>query len=95
MDGVRAVKNEEEIKIMKEASAINDRVMEMVKEYVKEGMTEKQVADFIDSEYLKAGASGTSFDTIVCFGPNAAGGRNFGRTSRCKKRDGHELCEAS
>ena len=72
VDGVRAVKNEEEIKIMKEASAINDRVMEMVKDYIKEGMTEKQVADFIDNEYLKAGASGTSFDTIVCFGPNAA-----------------------
>ena len=35
-------------------------------------MTEKEIADFIDSEYLKAGASGTSFDTIVCFGPNAA-----------------------
>ena len=35
-------------------------------------MTEKEVADFIDAEYLKEGASGVSFDTIVCFGPNAA-----------------------
>ena len=72
VDGVRAVKNEEEIAIMKKASEINDAVMEKVADYIKEGMTEKQVADFIDSEYLKAGASGTSFDTIVCFGPNAA-----------------------
>ena len=72
VDGVRAVKNDEEIAIMKKASEINDMVMEKVADYIKEGMTEKQVADFIDNEYLKAGASGTSFDTIVCFGPNAA-----------------------
>ena len=60
VDGVRAVKNEEEIAIMKEASVI------------KEGMTEKEVADFINNEFFVAGASGLSFDTIVCFGPNAA-----------------------
>ena len=72
VDGVRAVKNEEEIAIMKKASEINDAVMEKVIDFIKEGMTEKEIADFIDSEYLKAGASGTSFDTIVCFGPNAA-----------------------
>ena len=65
-------KNAEEIQIMKEASIINDKVMERAAEYIKEGMTEKQVADFIDAEYLKEGASGVSFDTIVCFGPNAA-----------------------
>ena len=46
--------------------------MERVANFIKEGMTEKEVADFIDAEYLKEGASGVSFDTIVCFGPNAA-----------------------
>ena len=59
VDGVRAVKNEEEIQIMKEASVINDKVME-------------KVADFINNEFFAAGATGLSFDTIVCFGPNAA-----------------------
>ena len=72
VDGVRAVKNSEEIEIMKHASVINDTVMERVANFIKEGMTEKEVADFIDAEYLKEGASGVSFDTIVCFGPNAA-----------------------
>ena len=57
---------------MKQASVINDKVMERVADFIKEGMTEKEVADFIDAEYLKEGASGVSFDTIVCFGPNAA-----------------------
>lgn len=72
VDEVRAEKNEEEIAIMKRASEINDAVMEKVADYIKEGMTEKQVADFIDNEFFAAGASATSFDTIVCFGPNAA-----------------------
>ena len=64
--------NPKVIAIMKHASVINDTVMERVANFIKEGMTEKEVADFIDAEYLKEGASGVSFDTIVCFGPNAA-----------------------
>lgn len=72
VDGVRACKDAEEIQLMKEASEINDRVMLMLPDFIKEGMTEREVADFIDNEYLKAGCSGTSFPTIVCFGENAA-----------------------
>lgn len=72
VDDVRAVKNAEEIEIMKQASAINDAVMEKAAAFIKEGMSEKEIADFIDGEFLKAGASGTSFETIVCFGANAA-----------------------
>ena len=53
VDGVRAVKNEEEIKIMRQASVINDMVMERAAAYIKEGMTEKQIADFIEAEYYK------------------------------------------
>ena len=68
----RQVKNEEEIKIMRQASVINDMVMERAAAYIKEGMTEKQIADFIEAEYYKEGATGLSFDTIVCFGANAA-----------------------
>ena len=54
VDGVRAVKNAEEIEIMKHSTEINDLVMERAAAYIKEG------------------ASGVSFDTIVCFGANAA-----------------------
>ena len=45
---------------MKHASVINDTVMERVANFIKEGMTEKEVADFIDAEYLKEGASGVA-----------------------------------
>lgn len=72
VDDVRAEKDPEEVALMKKASQINDSVMLKVKDFIKEGMTEKEVAEFIDNEYLKAGAEGVSFDTIVCFGENAA-----------------------
>ena len=72
VDATRAVKDEKEIECMIENSQINDVVMERTRDFIKEGMTEKEVADFIDAEYLKEGASGVSFDTIVCFGANAA-----------------------
>ncbi|MDD6451646.1 MAG: Xaa-Pro peptidase family protein [Lachnospiraceae bacterium] len=72
LDDCRAVKDEEEIRKMKEASRINDLVNRRARDYVKVGMTEKQVAEFIDKEYVKEGAQGPSFTTIVSFGANAA-----------------------
>lgn len=65
-------------------------VMEKVADFIKEGMTEKEVADFIDAEFFAAGATGLSFDTIVCFGPNAADQHHTPsetRTFYCKSVD--------
>ncbi len=72
VDDCRAVKDEEEIRRMREASRINDLVNRKASEYVKPGMTEKQVAEFIDREFIRQGASGNSFASIVSFGANAA-----------------------
>ena len=72
VDDCRAVKDGEEIRKMREASRINDEVNRLASEYVKIGMTEKEVAAFIDREFLKRGCSGPSFTTIVSFGANAA-----------------------
>jgi len=72
VDDCRAVKDEAERELMREASRINDAVMERAAAYIREGMTEKQIASFIEEEYLKAGCSGPSFSTIVSFGENAA-----------------------
>lgn len=72
VDDCRAVKDEKEQELMREASCINDAVMEKAAAFVKEGMTERQVADFIEEEYQKAGSSGPSFSAIVSFGKNAA-----------------------
>ena len=69
---LRSRKDEQERELMRIASRINDSVIEKARDYVREGMTEKQVARFIDEQYLKEGAEGNSFTTIVSFGANAA-----------------------
>lgn len=72
VDDCRACKDEEEQKLMREASRINDEVNVKASEFIKVGMTEKEVAEFIDNEYKKCGFEGNSFTTIVSFGKNAA-----------------------
>ncbi len=57
---------------MREASRINDAVNEAAKHYIKAGMTEREVAEFIDAQYRAHGCEGPSFTTIVSFGANAA-----------------------
>ena len=72
VDDCRAVKDAMEIELMKTASRINDEVNTLAAEYVQEGMTEKEVAAFIDRMFLERGCSGNSFSAIVSFGANAA-----------------------
>ena len=72
VDACRAVKDAEEQMLMKEASRINDETILKARDYVKPGMTEKQVAEYIDNEYKKAGCESVAFTTIVSFGANAA-----------------------
>lgn len=72
VDSCRARKDETEQQLMRIASRINDETIEKAAAYVKAGMTEKQVAAFIEAEYQAAGCEGLSFPTIVSFGANAA-----------------------
>ncbi|MCI1966203.1 MAG: Xaa-Pro peptidase family protein [Oscillospiraceae bacterium] len=72
VDDVRACKDEEEKKLMRKASRINDETVEKAASFVKAGMTEKEVAAYINRTYREAGSNGPSFTTIVSFGANAA-----------------------
>lgn len=72
VDVTRAVKDEAEIALMKEASHINDLAMAEFKKLPKAGMTELQIADQMLDIYKKLGAEAYSFDPIVAFGVNAA-----------------------
>ena len=87
VDDCRAVKDAEEIELMRKASAINDEVNTLAAEYVREGMTEKEVAAFIDRAYLERGCSGNSFTTIVSFGANAADPHHEPDDTRVKEGD--------
>jgi Xaa-Pro aminopeptidase len=68
----RMVKEEEEIDNCKKACMITDRCFEHIKEFIKPGMTEKEVAFEIEKFMRLNGAEGLAFDTIVAFGPNSS-----------------------
>ena len=67
-----SVKTEEEIKYIKKACDIAEKAWLDTLPFIKEGVTERQVANELEYNFKKRGASGTSFDTIVAFGKNAA-----------------------
>ena len=72
VDDVRACKDAREQQLMKEASRINDICIQKAFDFIREGVTEKQVAEYIGRCFRAEGADGESFDTIVSFGKNAA-----------------------
>ncbi|MDO4483626.1 MAG: Xaa-Pro peptidase family protein [Clostridia bacterium] len=72
VDACRACKDEAEKQLMRAASVINDEVIEKAAAFIRVGMTEKEIAAFIENEYAKAGCSSVSFPTIVSFGAHAA-----------------------
>ena len=71
VDGVRSIKDDYEKEKMRESSRINDACMEKAAAWLKEGMTEKECADYIRSLYKEEGCE-EGFNTIISFGANAA-----------------------
>lgn len=67
----RAIKDEEEIKNIEKACQITRDCFEYIKEYLKTGNTEKQVANLID-EYYYQNSEGPAFETIVASGENSS-----------------------
>ena len=67
----RMIKDEEEIEYIKQACKITDDCFAHIVNYIRPGMTEKQIAREIDYFYYKR-AEGISFDTIVASGENSS-----------------------
>lgn len=72
VDSLRAIKKDDEIVKMVEASRLNDYVMSLVPALLKEGVSEIEVANGIERLFLENGAESLSFQTIVAFGENGA-----------------------
>ena len=68
----RAVKEDWELEIMKDAQAIADKAFTEILGKIKVGMTEKELAAELIYAMLKNGAEGLSFDPIVVSGPNTS-----------------------
>ena len=72
IDRVRMLKDQEEIKLMKKASKINDEVMGEIFKKISGSKTEKQMCAVLADLYEAKGAQGFSFDPIIAYGANGA-----------------------
>jgi Xaa-Pro dipeptidase len=79
---LRIVKNEEEIKLIREACRLAGIGMQIAKEIIGVGLKEREAAAEIEHAMRKAGSDGTAFDTIVASGATSAfpHGSNLERT---------------
>lgn len=68
----RMIKDEEEIENIKKACEITDKCFEHLLTFIKEGMTEKEIALEIELFFKTHGSEGNSFDPIVAIGENSA-----------------------
>ncbi len=67
-----SVKEDYEIESIKKACQIADKAFLKLLSQIKEGMTENDVAALLEFLMRDGGASGTSFDIIVCFGESSS-----------------------
>lgn len=68
----RMIKDKEEITVIEKACHITDECFKHICEYIKIGMTEKQVANEIEEFFKNYGAEGLAFETIVASGKNSS-----------------------
>ena len=67
----RMIKDNDEISNLEKACEITDNCFSYILDYIKPGMTEKQIADEIE-EYYKSRTDGLAFETIVASGENTS-----------------------
>ena len=72
VDYVRMIKDENEKQLMREASAVNDKIMEELIPLVVKGYTEKELNAIVREKYAQTGHSGVSFDPITAYGKSGA-----------------------
>jgi Xaa-Pro aminopeptidase len=72
VEAQRAVKDESEIELIRQACAVADRAFAELIAGPLAGRTEKDVAGDLEARMRAHGADGASFDTIVASGPNSA-----------------------
>ncbi|QQZ10886.1 M24 family metallopeptidase [Heyndrickxia vini] len=72
IENLRLIKTESEIKILKEAADIADAAFKHILDYIKPGVTELEVSNELEFFMRKAGATSSSFDTIVASGTRSA-----------------------
>lgn len=72
LDSLREIKTDEEIENIRTAESIGDKAFSHILEYLRPGITEKDVALELEYHMKKNGAEGLSFDTIAASGMNSS-----------------------
>ena len=72
LTALRRIKTAEELSLISRACLITQNAVEKAFAFLKEGVTEIQVKEYLEDQMLKGGATGIAFDTIVAFGKNSA-----------------------
>lgn len=72
IERMRSIKDDEEIENIEIACNITDSCFLHILEYVKAGITEKEIAFEIEKFFIQNGADGLAFETIVASGVNTS-----------------------
>lgn len=84
---VRAVKSKKELVNIIKAQRISEKVLLDVLKFLKDGVTELEIADFIKKSFIKYGTPILSFPPIVSFGKNTANIHHEPSRTKLKKGD--------
>lgn len=87
LEGQRAIKLPEEIKLIRRAAAIADSAEKAVCESLRPGMTETELASVAETEMRRRGAEWFSFETIVGSGPNGTVPHHTTSSRKIRKED--------
>ena len=69
---LRAVKDAEEVALMRAAQKVTDAAFRHICAYIKPGQTEQEIRAELENYMLSHGGDGLSFGTIIASGPNGA-----------------------
>ena len=72
VEGLRMVKDEDELTLIIEAALVGCRLFEHILEFIKPGLAEIEVAAELEHQARLHGVEGMSFETIVASGPRSA-----------------------
>lgn len=69
---MRTVKTKDEIEKIQKAQRLAEKAFDEVLNFIKPGVTEREIALFLDNNMIKSGAEAISFDTIALTGKNTS-----------------------
>lgn len=69
---LRAIKDDDEIALLKSAAELGSIGYDYVLGCLRNGITEKEIADELELFWKKRGAKGAAFDPIIAFGANSS-----------------------